>query len=241
MKKESDEALRDATELCNDDRELEAEVLVKERLAEDPDNLDLMTKLGVIQSRLCNDYEAEATFRAVLVRNPNHQDAICGLGRILDQSLRTEEAEQLYTAYLSRNPTGHCALEDLCRLLLSEGQTDRAIQLARDQIQKYGNTSDAFDALRYVLQILEDDLDDELSDDRENEGLYISLMNNLLEQVELVDRIQRLGDFPEELQADLDDDRTRLLCEIENLVKSAPSRNIHVSDEILHRIAAFKS
>lgn len=240
MKDESDEVLRKVSELCNDERELEAEALVKEQLAADPDNLDLMTKLGIIQSRLCNDHEAETTFRAVLVRNPNHQDAICGLGRILDQSLRTEEAEQLYTTFLSKNPAGHCALEDLCRLLLSEGQTDRAIQLARDQIEKYGNTSDAFDALRYVLQILEDDLDDALSDDRENEGLYISLMNNLLEQFELVDRIQSLDGLSEELQTDLDDDRTRLLSDIELLVKSAPSRNIHVSDEILHRIESFK-
>ncbi|MFW9805889.1 MAG: hypothetical protein ACFFFK_04110 [Candidatus Thorarchaeota archaeon] len=239
MKDESDKVLAKASELCNDERELEAERLVKEQLANDPDNLDLMTKLGVIQSRLCNDYEAESTFRAVLVRNPIHEDAICGLGRILDQSLRTDEAEQLYRTFLERNPAGHCALEDLCRILLSEGQTDRAFLLARNQIEQFGDTPDAFDALRYILEILEDELDEELNDDRENENIFSSLMNNLLEQVELVDRIQRMDGLSVRFQDELKDDRIRLISELEHLVTSASNRNIQVSDEALHRIENF--
>lgn len=240
MKDESDMVLDNASELCNDERELEAEVLVKEQLTHDPDNLDLMTKLGVIQARLCNDHEAESTFRAVLVRNPIHEDAICGLGRILDQALRTEEAEQLYRTFLERNPAGHCALEDLCRILLSEGQTDRAMQLARKQIEQYGTTPSAFDALRYILEILEDDLEEELNDDRENEDIFSSLMNNLLEQVELVSRIQSMDGLSERIQDELEDDKIRLNSELEHLVTSAPSRGIQVSDETLFRIKRFK-
>jgi len=238
--KESDKVLKEVSQLCDDERELEAEVLVKEQLAADPDNLDLMTKLGVIQARLCNDHEAEETFRAVLVRDPNHEDAICGLGRLLDQALRTDEAEELYRSFLENNPGGHCALEDLCRILLSEDQTEHAIKLARNQIKQYGNTPGAFDALRYVLHILEDDLEEELNDDRENKEIFTSLMSNLLEQVELVDRIQSMNNLSEELQTELDDDRTRLLSELEHLVKSAPGRNISIPSNLQKRFSDFR-
>ena len=237
--KESDKVLKEASDLCNDERELEAEVLIKKQLADDPDNLDLMTKLGVIQARLCNDHEAEATFRAVLVRDPNHEDAVCGLGRLLDQALRTEEAEQLYRDFLENNPGGHCALEDLCRILLSEDQTERALKLARDQIEHYGNSPSAFDALRYVLHILEDDLEEELNDDRENEDIFTSLMNNLIEQIELVDRITLMENLSDKLQTDLDDDRTRLISEMEHLIKSAPNRNITVPEEIQKQVSNY--
>jgi predicted Zn-dependent protease len=237
--KESDKVLKEASDLCNDERELEAEVLVKEQLAADPDNLDLMTKLGVIQARLCNDHEAESTFRAVLVRDPNHEDAVCGLGRLLDQALRTEEAEKLYGDFLDRNPGGHCALEDLCRILLSEEQTDRAIQIARDQIKQYPENPNAFDALRYVLHILEDDLEEELNDDRENEVIFTSLMNNLIEQIELVDQIMRLENLSDDLQTELADDRTRLISEMEHLIKSAPSRKITVPEKTRKLVSKF--
>ncbi|MBE0526384.1 MAG: hypothetical protein IH631_05540, partial [Candidatus Thorarchaeota archaeon] len=80
MSHESEKVFQKASDLCNDERELEAEVLVMEQLAIDPDNLKLMTKLGEIQARLCNDHEAEATFRTVLIRNPSFEDAVCGLG-----------------------------------------------------------------------------------------------------------------------------------------------------------------
>jgi tetratricopeptide (TPR) repeat protein len=240
MKDESDEVLRKVSELCNDERELEAEVLVKEQLANDPDNLDLMTQLAIIQARLCNDLEAESTFKAVLVRDPNHEDAVCGLGRLLDQALRTEEAQQLYKDFLSRNPKGHCAIEDLCRILLSEGQTARALQIAHTHSEEYGGSPDAYNALRYLLNILEDDLEDELFDDRENEEIFTSLMNNLLEQIEIVNRIQSIGDLSDALQRELDDDKTRLICEIDQLLGSAPSRNITVPSELQKRFLSFK-
>jgi Flp pilus assembly protein TadD len=192
MKPESEKVLKKAADLCQDERELEAEVLVKEQLAADPDNLELMTKLGEIQARLCNDHEAESTFRAVLVRDPNHEDAVCGLGRLLDQALRTGEAEQIYRDFLQNNPVGHCALEDLCRILLAEDQTDEALALARNQVEHYGNNPQAFDAIRYLLHILEDQLESELNDDRENETIFTQLMNNLLEQLELVIKLESL-------------------------------------------------
>jgi Flp pilus assembly protein TadD len=236
MKQESDKVLKDATELCQDERELEAEVLVKEQLAADPDNLDLMTKLGVIQARLCNDHEAENTFRAVLVRDPDHEDAVCGLGRLLDQALKTDEAEQIYRDFIQNNPIGHCALEDLCRLLLAEERVVEAIRLARNQVEQYGDTPSAYDALRYLLHELEDRLEAELNDDRENETLFTQLLNNLFYQLEVVIKIENLGKQADDLQTELEDDKTRLVGELEHLLNSAPSRQVKVPSDLQKKI-----
>lgn len=240
MKKESGKVLKEVSKLCQDERELDAEVLVKKQIAVDPDNLELMTKLGEIQARLCNDHEAEFTFRAVLVRDPNHEDAVCGLGRLLDQALRTEEAEQIYRIFLQNNPISHCALEDLCRILLAEEQADEAFEIARNHVEQYGNNANAFDALRYILHVDEDRLEAELNDDRENKTLYTQLMNNLLEQIELVTKMERIDELPDDLFRELDDDKTRLSGEIKHLLKSAPTRQISVPPELQNRISHYK-
>lgn len=239
MPDKSDKVLKEVSELCQDERELEAEVLVKAQLAADPDNLELMTKLGEIQARLCNDHEAESTFRAVLVRNPNHEGAVCGLGRLLDQALRTDEAEQLYREFIQNNPIGHCALEDMCRILYSEERADEAFEFARNQVKQYGDNVNAFDALRYLLHVEEDNLESELNDDRENESLFTRLMNNLLEQVEMVLRLEYFDEHSDTLRIELEDDRTRLVGEIEHLIKSAPSRKIRVTDELRNRLTSL--
>lgn len=239
MTDESDKVLKEVTELCQNERELEAEVLVKEQLTADPDNLELMTKLGEIQARLCNDQEAESTFRAVLVRDPNHESAVCGLGRLLDQALRTEEAEQLYQEFIQNNPVGHCALEDLCRILYSEERADEAFELARNQVKQFSDNFNAFDALRYLLHIEEDNLESELNDDRENKSLFSRMIDNLLEQIEMVLRIEYIDELSGNLRSELEDDRIRLAGEIENLIKSAPSRNLSVSEELQNRLRSF--
>ena len=239
MKRESDEVLKEATLLCQDERELEAEVLVKEQLKADPDNLDLMTRLGVIQARLCNDHEAESTFRSVLIRDANHEDAMCGLGRLLDQALRTEEAEQIYRDFLKNNPKSHCAVEDLCRLLMSESRTAEALTLARNHVEKYRAHPSAYDALRYLLEILEDELAAQLNDDRKNETLFNNLMNNLLEQIEYVIEIEKIDSLPESTKSELEDDKTRLICEIKDLAESASNRDISIPNALHKRISEF--
>ena len=240
MKNDSDKVLKEVAELCNDERELEAEVLVKEQLAADPDNLELMTKLGEIQARLCNDHEAESTFRAVLVRDPNHENAVCGLGRLLDQALRTEEAEKIYRTFLQNNPISHCALEDLCRVLLAEEQVDEAFELARKHVEQYGDDATAFDALRYILHIVEDQLESELNDDRENETIFTQLIENLFEQLELVVTIENRFELPDDMRTELEDDKIRIISEITHLLNSAPSRNIDIPEETQKRIDIYK-
>ncbi|MFW9787791.1 MAG: hypothetical protein ACFFE2_13530 [Candidatus Thorarchaeota archaeon] len=241
INRDSDEVLKEATSLCHDERELDAEVLVKEQLAADPDNLMLMTKLGIIQARLCNDHEAESTFRAVLVRDPNHEDAVCGLGRLLDQALRTDEAEQIFRDFIQRNPVGHCAVEDLCRILYSEGRSEDAFQIARNQAEEHDHNVRAFDALRYLLQIEEDQIESQLYDDRENESLFNELLQNLLDQIDIVIKILNLKELPDEERCLLEDDRARVLGEIEQLLASAPNRRISVSNGIQKRVTIYKN
>lgn len=236
MNHDSDKIFQNASELCNDERELEAEILVKEQLSADPNNLQLMTKLGEIQARLCRENEAEAILRNVLNRDPNYEDAACFLGRILDQSLRVEEAERVYKEFLQNNPTGHHALDDLCRLLLSENRIDEALELARNQVEKYSDEHDAYSALTTVLHILEDESESNLDDDRENEELFTEYMNNLLEQLDLVFKLETYIDIPEDLLCEVEDEKSRLSCEINQLLKSAGTRNISLSSEFEDRI-----
>jgi len=240
MLEESDKVLKRAKELCQDEREKEAEVLVKKQIAQAPDNLKLMTMLGVIQARLCKDNKAESTFRSVLARNPNNEDAVCGLGRLLDQSLRIEEAEETYRVFLQNNPQGHSAMEDLCRLLLSENRVDEALRLSRKQAIQYETQHHAFNPVRYVLHVLEDQLEDELNDDRENELLFTKLIDNIFEQLELVEVMEQNTKLSDDMKIELDDDKTRLIGELEYLIQSAPSRDISVSSAIHSKTNRFK-
>jgi len=235
---ESEKVLQKASELCNDERELEAEVLLKEQLAIDPDNLEIMTKLGETQARLCNDAEAERTYRTVLIRDPNYEDAVCALGALLDQSLRTEEAEQIYNEFLHRNPAGHTALDGLCRLLLSENRIDEALKLARKQVGEYEKDPNALKPLIYVLEILEDDLEFRLYEDWGNHTIFAQYLNNLLEQLELVFKRETLTTTTEEFRCELEDEKSRLVCEIDQLLKNAASRKISISDELEQRVVS---
>lgn len=236
MNDESEKVLQEAIDLCDDERELEAEILVMEQIAKDPDNLKLMTKLGEIQARLCNDYEAEATFRTILIREPNYEEAVCGLGALLDQSLRVEEAEQIYRNFLKSNPDGHHALEGLCRLLLSDNQINETLELARNQVEKYGDQHSAYSALTFALHVLEDQLESDLYDDRENLIIFTQYMNNLLEQFELVLKLEKHVEIKEELICEVEDEKNRLVGEINQLLKSAGTRNITVSSELENRV-----
>ncbi|TFG26283.1 hypothetical protein EU528_14675 [Candidatus Thorarchaeota archaeon] len=238
MSRESKKVLEKVADLCNDERELEAEALLKAQLAIDPDNLELMTKLGVTQARLCNDNEAEATLRTVLIRDPNYEDAVCALGALLDQSLRTEEAEQLYRVLLQRNPASHLVLDSLCRFLVSEDRTDEALNLARNQIVNYENNLDAFKPLIYVLEILEDDLEFTLHEDWGNRTIFTQYLSNLLEQLELVFIRENFSIDDEEFHCELEDEKSRLVCEIEDLLNNAASRKISISPELTKRVTA---
>ena len=236
MNDESENVLQKVSDLCDDERELEAEVLLHEQLDNDPDNLELMTKLGEIQSRLCNDSEAEATLRTVLIRDPDYEDAVCALGALLDQSLRSKEAERLYREFLHRNPAGHQALEGLCRLLLSENRSGDALKLARKHVLEFEDDLEAYKPIIYVLEILEDDLESSLLEDWNDQTTFVDYLDNLLEQLEISLKLEKFEEASEDFVCEIQDEKSRLICEIEQLFEQAVSRNISISSELKKQI-----
>jgi tetratricopeptide (TPR) repeat protein len=233
---ESDNILNTASSLCRDEREIEAESLVKNQLVIDPDNLQLRTKLGEIQARLCKENEAEVTFRDVLNCDPTYEDAVCFLGRLLNQSFRIEESEQIYREFLRGNPTGHHALDDLCRLLLSENRNNEALALARSQVEKYSDQFDAYTVLANTLKIIEDELESDLDEDNKNEIFFLNYMGNLLEQLELVFKLETHIAIGDELHCEVEDEKSRLVGGITHLLGSIGARKITLSSDFEHRI-----
>jgi tetratricopeptide (TPR) repeat protein len=236
---ESKKVLQDVSELCDDERELEAEVLLHKQLDNDPDNLELMTKLGEIQARLCNDGEAETTFRTVLIRDPDYEDAVCALAALLDQSLRSKEAERLYREFLQRNPASHQALEGLCRLLLSENRSGDALKLARKQVVEFEEELDAYKPIIYVLEILEDDLESSLLEDWNDQTALAAYLDNLLEQLEITLKLQKFEAPSEDFICEIQDEKSRLVCEIDQLVEQAASRSVSISSALQAQIASI--
>ena len=236
MNRKPEHILEEATNLCQEEQELEAEVLVKDALIKDPNNLDLLTKLGVIQARLCKDEEAEFTFKSVLEKDPDYEEALCGLGRLLDQSLRAEEAEILYRDYLARNRSSHCVIDDLCRLLLTEERGEEALKLARDHVTLFHSDVEAYAALRYTLVMLEDKLGGELDNNRESVSVTTSLLGNLLDQLSLINQMKQGAVLTPTLERELLDETSRVAGEIEHVLTSARIRNMPIPEEIVTRV-----
>ncbi|MFW9799806.1 MAG: tetratricopeptide repeat protein [Candidatus Thorarchaeota archaeon] len=223
--------------LCKEERNEEAESLLKEALESNPENLDLKTMLGIVQSRLHMDEDAETTLRSVLQADQNHEDAVCALGRILDQSLRSKEAERMYRGLLTRRPESHCALDDLCRLLLSEGHEQEALLLARNHTKGFPKDIHAYDGLRYVLAAFEESLVLADSQDQENSR---RLTENLLEQFDLILRIENQVDSKwfenEELFQNLKEDLMRISQELEHLLNTLEGYEVSVDDRLRERV-----
>ena len=198
----------------------EAERALHEALQSHPNNLDLMSMLGIVQTRLDKEEEAESTFRLVLARDPYHEEAACSLGRILDNSLRTEEAEMLYRGVLEKRPDSHCALDDYCRLLLSEHREDEALKIARDHVERHPDSVEAHNGLRYVLAKKEDRLEGMLEAAEPESALVNELLRTMLEQLETVQAVFNSVDIKtisESTLTDLEEEQIRLRVEISHL------------------------
>jgi hypothetical protein len=159
-------AIDKALNLCNEENAMQAETLLQPLIHKHPENVELLTAYGKVQSYLDLECEAEATFRTVLALDSEYEDAVCALSRLLDQSLRSEEAELLLKNLLDKHPGSHCAIDDLCRVLLTEDKMDEALKLADSHVKRFPKDIEAYSASRYVLARLEDKLrfDNEGSD-----------------------------------------------------------------------------
>ena len=222
------DALDRASKLCGEECDEEAQKVILEALGRYPENLDLRTMLGKIQARLHREEEAEATLRGVLKDNPIHEDASCALGRLLDQSLRTDEAEQVYRRLLAESPASHCALDDLCRFLIAEDRHLEALDVAREHADRFPDCLEAYDGLRYLLAIMEDEIcGGYISESTDNETLE-NLAVNLLEQFDAIMRIEKnigpLSGLGEPVASDMQEERLRIIAELEHLSRVIDER-----------------
>ncbi|MFW9802159.1 MAG: tetratricopeptide repeat protein [Candidatus Thorarchaeota archaeon] len=221
-------ALDRASKLCDEECDEEAQGVILDALGSYPENPDLRTMLGKIQARLQREDEAEVTLRGVLKDDPLHEDASCALGRLLDQSLRTDEAEKVYRRLLTESPASHCALDDLCRLLLAEGQCFEALEVARAHANRFPDCLEAYDGLRYLLAIVEDELcEGYISESTDNETLE-KLTVNLLEQFDVMMRIKKnvgpLSGMEEPLATDMQEEYLRIVGELDHLSRVIDER-----------------
>jgi len=239
MKKSTREVREKASNLMEAEKTDEAERALIVALQNHPNDLDMLSMLGIVQARLNKEEEAESTFRSVLERNPCNEEAACALGRILDNSLRTEEAEALYKDVLSKRPNSHCALDDFCRLLLSEDREEEAVQIARDHAESHPQSIDAYDGLRYVLAKREDRLEGMVDTVDPDPALVHELFQTMLEQLETVHTALDCMDvktMPEDTLADLEEERIRLKVEIGHLRAQMSEMGLAIEPDMESRI-----
>jgi Flp pilus assembly protein TadD len=236
------EALERASSLCDEECDDDAEQVILEALERHPRNLDLRTMLGKVQSRLHREEDAEVTLRGVLEDDPLHEDASCALGRLLDQSLRTGEAEQVFRELLKKAPASHCALDDLCRLLLAEGRSLEALDVARNHAGRFPDNLKAYDGLRYVLAVIEDELCGGYISKSTDDATLDQLLVNLLDQYDTILRIERnvcsFSDMPDNISCDLQNEYLRIVGELEHLSRIMSDRGINLSSSIDNQLSA---
>ncbi|MHA2355714.1 MAG: hypothetical protein ACXADC_11100 [Candidatus Thorarchaeota archaeon] len=231
-----------ASQLCDDECDDEAELLIVEALKDHPKNLDLRAMLGSIQSRLHRDEEAEITLKGVLEMDPRHEDAACALGRLLDQSLRTDEAEQVFRELLKNSPESHCALDDLCRLLLAEDRPIEALDAARNHAIKFPDRLEAYDGLRYLLAAFEDEICGGYVSESTSVETLEQLLVNMLEQYDTILKIEKnvgpFSEMPESISCDLQNEYLRIAGELEHLSGIIRDRNITLSSLLRNQLSA---
>ncbi len=224
-----------AEELCILCEEDEAERIVREALEMKPNHLGLQTELAIILSRKGYDTKAEGILRKVIKQDPYHQRAIAALGRMLDNSLRSDEAETLFTIFLKKRPDAHIVFDDLCRLWFDNEEQEKALEAARKHITEYPNAVHAYDALRFVLVRLEDDLSSDLADDPTDHERIIAFSKNILEQYSILMKLKDMVTSSQEADKyheDLEEDLRRIKGELLELRKRYQNQHVPISKEL---------
>ena len=210
-----------AEELCTLSEEKEAEKLIRDALKKEPKNLDLKTKLAKILSRQGYDHKTEPILREVLAVDRLHEKATSALGNLLGNSLRNEEAEVLFKSFLDDNPHGHVVLDDLSRLLYDGGRVEEALEIGRDHVASYPQELAAYDALKYVLAMQEDDLSTELAEKPEDMVRIERYATNLVEQYSILQKMKDcevVNDCEDgEREQDIREDADRVVAEIRDI------------------------
>lgn len=237
MKEQIDTIIRNALALCDEENLSEAEEMLREALEHHPDDVNLLTTYGIVQSKLDLDEEAENTLRRALAIDLRDENAVCALGRLLDSLLRTDEAQELLKNHLREQPKSHCAVDDLCRILLSEGFSKEALELAEQHSLHYPKEVNAYTAMRYVLARIEDAICFEYEGDEDEPSNFEELFSILVKQFELILRMEReIGEQAlrdADTYCDLQEDIIRLTGELEYLIERTGAASWDGKDSLI--------
>ncbi|MFW9848928.1 MAG: tetratricopeptide repeat protein [Candidatus Thorarchaeota archaeon] len=245
MSEDINRIIEKAEELCTLCEEEEAEELIREELKSRPKDLDLKTELAIILSRRGFDQRTESILKDVLTTDPSHERATSALGNLLGNSLRTEDAEELFKAYLEKYPHGHIVLDDYSRLLYDSDRVDEALNLGRKHISNYPQELAAYDALKYVLEMQEDDLASELSDDPDDLTRLMRYLENLAEQYLVLTKMMNcetvVNCASDELSDDIGEDMQRVVAEIREIRNQYNYDERNLAKSLLEKIREILS
>jgi Flp pilus assembly protein TadD len=147
---------RKASELIDDRRFAEAEPLLREALGLQPDDPDIINKLGSALFNQGRTVEAEALFVRANELRPNHGLIINNLGASRWDQGRLDEAIELYQQALSVEPELFDARMNLGVVLSDVGRFDEALEMLRSALEIRPDSSDALQNLGMTFARLGD-------------------------------------------------------------------------------------
>jgi tetratricopeptide (TPR) repeat protein len=232
--------IAEALALCDDENPSEASELLLQALLDYPEDVNLLTTMGIVQSKLDLEDEAESTFRKVLGIESHNEIALCALGRLLDSELRSDEAQELLRNFLREQPQSHCAVDDLCRILYSDGRVQESLEIAQKHAFHYPKEVDAYSAVRYILARIEDSLCFDYEGSEDNPEHIEELFSVFAKQFEMILRMEKeigveaLGERG--ILSDLQEDTIRLTGELEHLMERAKGIAWQEKESMMQRI-----
>ncbi|MBD1909235.1 MULTISPECIES: tetratricopeptide repeat protein [unclassified Leptolyngbya] len=134
----------------------EAEALIRQLIAQDPDNLGGYFVQGQLAQQLGNLTLASETYEGILARDPNNADALSALAGVRFQQRQFQEAERLYSEVLDLNPQNMTARTARIQLQAAQGRPMEARQQLQGLQQEQAATGSVNPALAAEVQRIEE-------------------------------------------------------------------------------------
>ena len=112
----------------------EADALYRQILAEQPDNVDVLTNMGVLSSAAGRYDEALTHYQRARALAPQDPDVLCNIANLHRARDRYADAESAYRAALQQSPGHVVAAGNLIELLLRDGRAVEAGSVAQDAL-----------------------------------------------------------------------------------------------------------
>lgn len=128
MEKEcKDELFKKGKDALNLDNFDEAETCFQEILQEEPDDAEVLNKMGIIYIYRKEMKKAREYFEHALEVNPEHVSALCNLGNVELEEGDMNKAEMLYRQAIRLDPQYGTAHNNLAFILKKTGRISEAV------------------------------------------------------------------------------------------------------------------